>query len=487
MSLRKSHDKRYMKNHFLALVAASLIFATGTSSARYNGGLPAPQDERVFTIDEATLPFPEFIDPRIQTERSWGVLNGAGYRYEVPANWNGELVMWAHGFVGNQAELEIESHPFREFLIAQGFAWASSSYDKNYYDVQSGVRGTNELVRLFAKEVEKPSRVFIVGASMGGHVTAAAVEQFPNYQCPEGGRYSRLCNRIVDVLGRISGGVKYSGAVPVCGVMADRDTLGYTVDYRLVAEQLAGVPNQFPTDQTYLQTTAPILISQLYANGGAGFPTELSETGLKLKEYFRQATGGARPGFDQAFAFAQAALIPGSLGDGTFDGVVGGNLFDNRRTVYQLDGSPELSAEEEALNKNMLRIKRDRRADPARFLRLQRLPQVTGRLTVPTVTLHTTGDLRVPFSNQTIYAKRVASRGASDFLIQRAIRDVGHCTFDPQEAVEAFTAMYAWATFGVKPEGDDVTTPEVIADENYGCKFTRRDRVEFGIAACPTN
>ena len=456
----------------------------GTANAsRFS--LPAPQDTREFFIVDEQLPFAEFPDPRIKTERLWGRLNGAAYRIEVPENWNGELVMWAHGFFGNIPQLFADTHPFREFLIAQGFAWASSSYTKNYYDVRSGVKSTNDLVRFFSKEVAEPSRVFITGASMGGHVTAAAVEQFPNYQCPEEGRYSGLCQRIVNVLGRISGGVKYSGALPVCGVMGDKETLGYATNYRLIAEQLVGLQNQFPTTEDYLETTVPVLVSQLYANGGAGFPTELSDLGVKARDYLRHLTGGERPAFDQSFALAQETLIGSGLGNGTFSGVTGGNVFDNRRVAYQMDSDPAFSAEEKALNKNILRVKRNPFADPEQFLRLERIPTITGRLTVPMVTLHTTGDLVVPFNNQQVYARRVAARGASDMLVQRAVRDAGHCTFEPAEAGEAFAAMYAWATFGIKPEGDDVLTPEVVADENYGCKFTRRTREELGIAACP--
>ncbi len=473
-----------MKTIVATLLIATLAVSTmDQSSARTS--LPAPQDTREFLIDESLIPFDEFPDPNIKTERLFGTLNGAAYRIEIPENWNGELVMWAHGFVGNVAELRPESHPLRTLLIPQGFAWAASSYDKNYYDVRSGVKSTNDLVRFFAQEVAEPSRVFITGASMGGHITAAAVEQFPNYQCPESGPYSRLCERITGLLGRISGGVKYSGAVAYCGVMGDKETLSFGANYRLVTEQIAGIPNQFPTSEDYLSTVVPFVASQLFDFGPDGTPIGLTEKGLEAREYLRYATGGDRPGFDQAFVAGQAILIGAGLGDGTFAGVTGGNVFDNRRTTYQLDADPAISAEERALNDSILRVRRNSLADPEQFLKLERIPTITGRLTVPMVTAHTTGDMLVPYHNQQVYAKRVAQRGASNLLVQRAIRDTDHCAFDPQEGAEAFIDMYAWATFGVKPQGDDVLTTEVVADENYGCQFTRRTRTEQGIAACP--
>jgi fermentation-respiration switch protein FrsA (DUF1100 family) len=76
-----------------------------------------------------------------------GVLDAAGYAVEVPAHWNGQLVMWAHGFRGNGAELTVDapSYGLRQRFVDQGYAWAASSYDRNGYDVASGVRSTHEL------------------------------------------------------------------------------------------------------------------------------------------------------------------------------------------------------------------------------------------------------------------------------------------------------------------------------------------------------
>lgn len=52
----------------------------------------------------------------------WGVHTGAGYRIEVPDNWNGDLVVWAHGFRGTGLELTVDNHPLRALLIPLGYA-----------------------------------------------------------------------------------------------------------------------------------------------------------------------------------------------------------------------------------------------------------------------------------------------------------------------------------------------------------------------------
>jgi hypothetical protein len=46
--------------------------------------------------------------------------------------------MWAHGFRGTGLELTVDNHPLRVFLIANGYAWAASSYSRNDYDPAAG-------------------------------------------------------------------------------------------------------------------------------------------------------------------------------------------------------------------------------------------------------------------------------------------------------------------------------------------------------------
>ncbi|UBV43291.1 hypothetical protein LAJ19_03500 [Deinococcus taeanensis] len=69
--------------------------------------------------------------------------------------------------------------------------------------------------------------------------------------------------------------------------------------------------------------------------------------------------------------------------------------------------------------------------------------------------------------------------------VQRAIRSAGHCEFNGAELAEAFTDLVKWEATGVKPAGDDVTTPTVIADLSCACQFTRATRI--GGAACQLN
>ena len=104
---------------------------------------------------------------------------------------------------------------------------------------------------------------------------------------------------------------------------------------------------------------------------------------------------------------------------------------------------------------------------------LRWIPQVNGDISIPVVTLHTLGDLFVPFKMEQVYAQRTKAKGTDKWLVQRAIRDVGHCAFTAAEASAAFDAMAVWEGGGAKPAGDDVSTPAVLAAPTYGCTYTK--------------
>jgi hypothetical protein len=91
---------------------------------------------------------------------------------------------------------------------------------------------------------------------------------------------------------------------------------------------------------------------------------------------------------------------------------------------------------------------------------------------VPVVSIHTLGDLFVPFSMQQVYKAPRHGQGQQQWLVQRAIRGASHCDFTVEEQVEAFEAMVKWERDGIKPSGDDVVTAATVAAPTYGCTYT---------------
>jgi pimeloyl-ACP methyl ester carboxylesterase len=368
----------------------------------------------------------------------------AGYRIEVPKVWNRQLVMFAHGYHGDGPELTVDDPPIRDYLVRNGFAWAASSYRRNGYAVEEGIEGTQALRALFAKRFGEPSRTYLMGASMGGHIAAAGIERYPN---------------------------TYDGAMPVCGVLGDVELFDFYLDHAVIAAALAGVEMTYPPPPNYLAETVPAIQAAL----GYGPGRALTSRGQQLAAATKFLTGGERPLFDQAFAFWSG---PNTDSDGIpfLLGLLGGPpnpsieaIVGNTHTRYQLDASPSQSEAEAELNAEVLRV------TPRPGAKLP-FPRVTGHLPVKVLSMHTVGDLYVPFSMEQIYAHEAAARGVTDRLVIRAIRDVGHCTFVPEELEAGFADLVAWVHGSPRPVGDDVRSPGKVADPRFGCQFTLIDR-----------
>jgi pimeloyl-ACP methyl ester carboxylesterase len=457
----------------LFFLLASFTYCLGAQASHDSGPTPV--------VVQAALPFaalPAFADAR----QYWGVHEGAGYRIEVPANWNGALVMYAHGYRGEMAELIVSNPAIRSLLLSRGFAWAASSYYRNHYDVRAGVLSTNALARHFDDVTGlTPERYFITGHSMGGHVTAAAIEQYPNRSCPPG-RLGRFCREVVDFLGELAGGVKYSGAVPMCGVMGDTRLFDYFNDFNLLAAYLAGVEVARP-DPTYATQLLPIIQSNLFV----AYPNVNNAQGEKLKAATIELSGGPRPIVNLSYPGFMDLLFGLGGGNGSVSNVTHGlSVVSNIGRTYQLDHNLAWTREEFELNKNIERLRADPEANPEKLIELELIPKLTGNLHVPTISIHTLGDLFVPFSMEQIYARRTHAWGQSDRLVSRAIRAASHCEFSLVEQERAFGDMLKWVDEGVRPAGDRILDRETVADPSFGCQFTTPIRA-YDVGACTAN
>jgi hypothetical protein len=85
----------------------------------------------------------------------------------------------------------------------------------------------------------------------------------------------------------------------------------------------------------------------------------------------------------------------------------------------------------------------------------------TGRLTVPLLTLHETGDAWVPLSLEQSYRRRTIAAGTDHLLVQRAYRAGSHCGVDGNIRRQAFDDLVAWIERGVRPKGEDVLAPDL--------------------------
>lgn len=423
-----------------AALAVPLVLTGGDASAK-----------KPWFVVEEQLPF----TPLDGAEALWGIHAGAGYRIEVPADWNGDLVMYAHGFRGEGPELTVSNPPIRSHLIEEGYAWAASSYRANGYVPGTGAQDTHRLLQRFGGLVGQPDRVYMTGTSMGGHVTGVAIEQWPN---------------------------SFDGAQPECGVMGDNELFDFFQDAYLVAEAVVGNTPEVPTPDDYF-TSGDGWAATRDALGPA-FPNgPLTGAGQRFKDVVEQLTGGERPTYDAGFAGFYGGAFIFDFGSATT-----GPGRDNVGTIYQFDSDPALTPEETEFNEEMVRIAADPQyRHPNGLGKLPGSesvsPPISGDISIPVISTHTIGELFVPFSMEQVYARRVAEYGKADLLVTRGIRDIFHCSFRAAERIQAFDDLVTWVETGVRPEGDDVLDPATVAAADFGCKFTIPDR--FYLAPCP--
>lgn len=418
----------------------------------------APADPTATTFTALAAAAGDTVDVTA-TDRWAGVLNGAAYRVEVPANWNGKLVMYAHGYRGTGDALTVSNPSIRRYLIQNGYAWAASSYSKNYYDVRAGVEDTNALALQFnaiaaanGRTLAAPTKIYITGHSMGGHITAAAIEQ-------------ETATHAVHK-------VAYDGAVPMCGVVGDTELFDYFAGAQAAAQALTGHADHPFTE--WADIAAAVTGALFTTFPSAATPnaqiTPTPGVGEQYRSVIENLTGGERPLFELGYWLGSFASAYGTFGgDGTVTGILNKNVLDTTRFTYTIQGDAAASA---TLNATAVDLTPEPDANRLRRDGLRWIPKVNGQFSVPVVSLHTLGDLFVPFSMEQVYQQRAAANGNDDMLVQRAIRGISHCDFTVAEQVKAFDDMVKWEEGGAKPAGDDVVTAATVAAPTYGCAFT---------------
>ena len=359
----------------------------------------------------------------------------SGYRIEIPKQWNGDLVVYAHGFRGATPTLTVTNLPVRETAIRQGFAWAASSYRANGFNPHDGIADTLLLVDEFKRKVGSPKRIFIYGSSMGGFVVVDALERHPDI---------------------------YAGGVSECGFMGP-EQIDYIFSVNLLADYLAGVDMLAPANKgwkgqrnlldryVYPKLGAPPDFtfdeSRLFGEFLSAPQIALRKQGEALRNSEILLSGGHRPFAYEGFAAAYKlifettralyALQPkGAVAAGT-------NLGQN----YEIE--PGFAVNPAQLNAGVRRVE----ADPAE----RALFTFTGKLRAPLLTIQDTGDLFVPMLNTQAYRRLADSAGAGNLLVERAVRRFLHCDFTQSERDRAFHDLIDWVKMGHKPKGEDLS------------------------------
>ena len=342
---------------------------------------------------------------------------GALYGLSVPDEWNGDLVLYAHGYVPPVSPVELQDvsgeggdnpNAFRDALLDLGYGVAYSSFSENGYAVREGLTQTRQLRGLFASRVGKPNRTYVVGKSLGGLISLMAAEKHPDL---------------------------FDGALPMCGLVGGGPLeIDYIYDVRVLFDYF--YPGVLPSnaldvpDGTNPYAYVGPVIAAISAN-----PLPAVDLAAVDQVDLPYAS------FPQLINSVLNALFFNLVATADLSDRTGGGFFDNSSTVYTG------SSDDGALNEGVDRFEGTPRG--RNYLENWYLPE--GDLKLPVLTLHTAMDPVVPLFHEPAYAGIVAAAGRSDLLVQRTIPTYGHCAFTLDEQVQAFQDLVTWAENGVIP------------------------------------
>ena len=359
--------------------------------------------------------------------------DGATYKIEVPAQWNGTLFLYSHGYVvpgsANPA-MDVGDPITGGWMLSHHFALAGSSYATTGWAIQQALPDQIATLDVFRHFVGRPSRTIAWGHSLGGIITAGLIQRYP----------SRF-DAALPMCGVLSGGVAtwntaldaafafktlVAPSVTVTGISNPGANLS-------AADAAATAAQQTPQGRARLSLVAAL-------GDTPGWFTPLSPE-PPATDYAAQEANQFQWGTQVSFPFAFALRAD-------LEARAGGNPSWNTGVNYMSDLAHSADAREvRALYKAAgLNLRQDLRtlndtarisADPAAVRYLERYISFNGDLSMPVLTMHTTGDGLVVPENEQAYRQVVASAGDSSLLRQIFVARAGHCAFTPAETVAA--------------------------------------------------
>jgi poly(3-hydroxybutyrate) depolymerase len=329
--------------------------------------------------------------------------DGAHTKICVPPGWNGQLVVFAHGYVPDVPgvyplgfyDTLPDGANLATLVQGLGFAYATTSYRQNGLAILEGVDDVRALVALFESRYGKPLRSFLTGASEGALVATLLVERFPTL---------------------------FTGAYATCGPIGSfKYEIEYLTDFRVLFDYF--FPGVFEGDATHVTDGDQVgWLRRDLENTQLRIRALLAREPKRALELLRTAKAAYDPRNLSTIATTTLNLLQYNvLGATDLQQKLGGNPYDNRLRWY-FGSSNDLR-----LN---LRVRRYT-ADVAAALAL-RPYETAGNLRVPMVTLHTTADEIAPFTHEALYLLKARPAGRGRIIPLPVLR-YGHCAFTVNE------------------------------------------------------
>jgi GNAT superfamily N-acetyltransferase len=360
--------------------------------------------------------------------------SGAYVLAAMPKNWNGTLIVFAHGgpsmapptaksSQGDLAKYAVE--------VKRGFAFVASSYRREGYGVEMAAADTDAARAFFVTRIAKPKHTLVHGASYGGLVTAKLLETYA--KAPDGT-------------------AQYDGAFLNSGLV-----IGAPIGYQFRADLRAVYQYYCKNLPRPAEAQYPLWM---------GLPAQSTLTAKDLAARIDDCAGVAKPAAERSagqkrnlsniigvMGFSDRVLVR-NMQAATFlfrdiqlRITQGKSAFSNIGVRYK--GSDD----DAALNAGVVRFASDPRAVAA----LAADGQPTGALLIPMVSIHSINDPQVAVEVQAAYRARVDGAGNGARLVQAYTDEAQHTGQSAPEIAAALDGLMQWIEKGVAP------TPESIA------------------------
>ena len=350
------------------------------------------------------LPAAHAQDPPIKTET--GVLDGAPFRIDMPSNWNGILLIYYHGYAEAAAPFEKDKpNEIGSGFASAGFAVAQSGYSQSGWAVEKAISETESLREYTIAHYGQPKETYVTGHSMGGLLTVATIESYPN---------------------------RYDGALPMCGLLQPTTwalehagAMRAAFDYYYPG--LLPGPANVPADAPLNDDVVAKVLQALPSNSKG------------MAELF--ALGHQKTAEDLADGMVFSTYILRDM-----QTRIGEPILNNANFIYAG------GADDNALNDHVKRYT----ASDATLAYLKTWYTPTGVLEKPVLAVHTTYDPLINPETVSLYADQVQRSGSSRNFVQQYVKEEGHCHITGPQTAAALQELIQWKHSGIKPAGGAV-------------------------------
>lgn len=365
--------------------------------------------------------------------------DGANYVMDIPANWNGTLLLYSHGYTAPGSALtayDAGDGSTATFLLNSGYALAGSSYSTTGWAVHEALPDQVSTLDVFESMFGAPRQTIAWGHSMGGIISAGLVQQYPD-------RFAAA----MPMCGVVAGGVGFFNEMLDAAFAFNTLVAGNSLevvnltdpatDYNN-AEGWLGYAQGSAQGQARIALTAAMVDVPGWWDPGAPPPAATDYASQQVNQFYWLA-------YDVfPFAFYYRAELEGRAG-GNPSWNVGVNYA---KQLQRSANYAEVLALYKAAGLNI-------NLDLASLATTPRIAQNTnaenyliqniifnGQLPGPALALHTDGDGLVPVEDEQAYMATAKAAGNKQLVRDVFVHRAGHCTFTPAETVAAVEALF---------------------------------------------